>query len=206
MLKDKDIREGLFLFLEERYGKIRILEEKVIGRSRADIYMVTDEYLYGIEIKSDADTYTRLSRQTRDYDAFYDRNILVVGTSHAVHAHEHVPAYWGIITVEEVDGSLDFYVQREAAANPLQDLSRQLTLLWRPELVHIQQKFNLPAYKEKSKAFVQQKLIEKVPSTELSACIRQELFERDYTTIKEEINAYRRAKGRRARRRPPKRR
>ena len=28
MLLDKDIREPLFEFLEERYGKVRILEEK----------------------------------------------------------------------------------------------------------------------------------------------------------------------------------
>ena len=31
MLRDKDIREPLFGFLEEMYGKIRILEEKQIG-------------------------------------------------------------------------------------------------------------------------------------------------------------------------------
>ena len=31
MLLDKDIREPLFEFLEERYGKVRILEEKTVG-------------------------------------------------------------------------------------------------------------------------------------------------------------------------------
>ena len=40
MLYDKDIREPLFDFLEERYGKIRIIEEKRVGRSRADVMMV----------------------------------------------------------------------------------------------------------------------------------------------------------------------
>ena len=56
MLYDRDIREPLFDFLEETYGKIRILEEKMMGRSRADAVMVTADALYGIEIKSDADT------------------------------------------------------------------------------------------------------------------------------------------------------
>ena len=60
MLYDKDIREPLFDFLEETYGKVRILEEKMMGRSRADVVMVTSDSLYGIEIKSDADTYARL--------------------------------------------------------------------------------------------------------------------------------------------------
>ena len=43
MLRDKDTREPLFDFLEEMYGKIRILEEKQIGKSRADIVMVLPE-------------------------------------------------------------------------------------------------------------------------------------------------------------------
>ena len=40
MLYDKDIREPLFEFLEDRYGKVRLLEEQVMGQSRADIVMV----------------------------------------------------------------------------------------------------------------------------------------------------------------------
>ena len=56
MLLDKDIREPLFEFLEERYGKVRILEEKTVGSSRADVVMVIPDKIVGIEIKSDADT------------------------------------------------------------------------------------------------------------------------------------------------------
>ena len=76
ILHDSDIREPLFDFLEERFGKIRILEEKQIGRARADAVMVTERHLYGIEIKSDADTYTRLEKQVKYYDQYYDRNII----------------------------------------------------------------------------------------------------------------------------------
>lgn len=32
MLKDKDIREPLFDFLENRHSKIRIIEEKTMGK------------------------------------------------------------------------------------------------------------------------------------------------------------------------------
>ena len=102
MLYDKDIREPLFDFLEEMYGKIRILEEKQIGKSRADIVMVLPDLVAGIEIKSDADTYARLKRQVKDYDQFYDRNYVAAGSSHALHIEEHVPEWWGIITVEQV--------------------------------------------------------------------------------------------------------
>ena len=56
MLYDKDIREPLAFYLEEIYGKNRILEEQVMGQSRADMVMVVHDALYGIEIKSDADS------------------------------------------------------------------------------------------------------------------------------------------------------
>ena len=90
MLYDKDIREPLFEFLEETYGKVRLLEEQVMGQSRADIVMVVPDALYGIEIKSDADSYVRLERQIQDYDRYYDYNYVVVGTKHGAHIAEHV--------------------------------------------------------------------------------------------------------------------
>jgi len=100
--RDKDIREPLFEYLEEKYGKIRIIEEKMMGRSRADVVMVTEDALVGLEIKSDADTYARLSHQVKDYSRYFDYNFAVVGTSHAEHISEHVPDHFGIITVEYV--------------------------------------------------------------------------------------------------------
>lgn len=191
MIYDKDIREPLFDFLEVKYGKVRILEEKRTGKSRADVVMITDGAVCGIEIKSDADTYARLSKQTKDYDLYYDRNYIVVGSSHAQHVHEHVPEYWGIISVE-LDGSeLDFYCIREAAINPNMDMLHKLSLLWRPEMVHIQQLTGMPKYERLSKLNLCYKLIEKIPCDELGRLISDELFERDYTAIAQTINEYR---------------
>ena len=81
-LYDKDIREPLFFFLEETYGKVRFFEEKIIGKSRADIMMVTEGALTGIEIKSDADSYARLKGRIKDYNKFFDYNYVVIGTTH----------------------------------------------------------------------------------------------------------------------------
>ncbi|MCC8136613.1 MAG: sce7726 family protein [Clostridiales bacterium] len=198
-LKDKDIREPLFDFLEESYGKIRIFEEKRMGGSRADIVMVTPEQVVGIEIKSDADSYTRLRSQVEDYDRYFDQNIVVVGTSHAMHIEEHVPEYWGIITVEMEGREADFYVLREAAANPNMHRKQKLSLLWRPELVHIQALNHMPKYTEKSKEFVIDKILERVPEETLAPQISEELFERDYSTILETINEYRQQHGQKKR-------
>ncbi len=190
-LYDKDIREPLFDFLEEVYGKIRIIEEKTVGKSRADVVMVTPGLLCGIEIKSDADTYARLKRQVKDYDLYFDRNYAVVGSSHAMHIEEHLPAWWGIITVELVENNADFYILRKPLPNPAVDWERKISILWRPELAHIQEMNGLPGYKGKSKLFVQGKLLEKVPAGVLQEQLCGELFERDYTLIGEKIQEFR---------------
>ena len=99
ILYDKDIREPLFDYLEERFGKTRMFEEKIIGRSRADILMLTEKQIIGLEIKSDADTYERLKRQIRDYTKYCDENYVVIGKSHEKHIEEHIPEEWGVLTV-----------------------------------------------------------------------------------------------------------
>lgn len=201
MLYDKDIREPLFEFLEDRYGKVRFLEEQVMGQSRADIVMVVPKALYGIEIKSDADTYARLERQVRDYNLYYDYNIVVVGTSHATHIEEHVPKWWGIITVEQDGEKTDFYLMREAQYNPEMDWSHKIEILWRPELAHIQELNRMAAYKQKSKRFVADKIVEKVEPDVLGEQLSEELFERDYTKIWEQIQTFRKENGQKPRRR-----
>lgn len=191
VLYDKDIREPLFDYLEERYGKVRMIEEKQMGRSRADIVMVLPGELAGIEIKSDADTYARLERQVKDYDRFFDRNYVVAGSTHAMHIEEHVPEYWGIISVEWLDERVDFYMIREAHRNPKMEMKQKIRILWRLELVHIQEICGMARYEGKSKDFVRNKIVERLPAEILNGLISEELFERDYTEIGERIGEFR---------------
>ena len=172
-----------------------------MGLSRADIVMVIEGSVVGIEIKSDADTYARLSRQVRDYDKYYDRNYVVVGSTHALHVGEHIPEYWGIVSVEEMDGGIDFYKVRDAKINPKLKLDYKLELMWRPELVQIQKHFNMPKYNDKSKRFVIKAIADRtklpeehknhIPIGELNYQISELLFERDYSTIGQKIQEYR---------------
>ena len=196
ILLDKDIREPLFDFLEETFGKVRILEEKTTGRARADVVMITEKKLYGIEIKSDADTYARLKKQVKNYDMYYDRNIVVAGSSHAAHITEHVPKHWGIVTVEaDKDGHADFYILREPLDNPKVKDDRKISILWRIELNNLLKINGLPRYPRKSKYFVQQALIERVDHEILWKQACNELFEREYHLSK--TNSYVRPTGRR---------
>lgn len=202
-LYDHDIRDPLFLYLESLYGIVRFLEEKNTGEARADAVMVLDGLICGIEIKSDADTYARLPSQVINYDAYYDANFIVIGLSHLVHIREHVPSWWGIITSENDHGKIEFYMERHPQPNPMMTEKKKISILWRPELNHILERAGLPAYRQKSKDFVQNVLLEKVDSPVLWHMVTDELFERDYTEIAQTIRAYRTAHGKKPRKKRP---
>lgn len=216
MLYDKDIREPLFEYIEDNFGKVRVLEEKQIGKARADVMLVMDGMLVGVEIKSDADTYARLDGQVLEYNRCFDKNYVVVGTKHAQHIEEHVPQWWGIITVEEekTEGDLpdkvDFYVLRNSGLNPRRHheffRKRQLSFLWRPELLHLQEKYNLHKYPGKSKKFVQDYIFDSIDEESLKLEITNELFERDYQKMIEAINEYKKTKTRKTKTKRTKRR
>lgn len=183
ILYDMDIREPLYDYLEERFGKTRLFEEIPIGKSRADILMLTDELLIGVEIKSDADTYVRLKRQILDYNKYCDINYVVVGKSHEKHIEEHIPKCWGVLVVMAEGSRITIEEKRAADSNLRMKKELQITLLWRAELQHLLEVNHLPMYKQKSKKFVQQKLLEKTEWAKLKLQMCEELFERDYTLI-----------------------
>lgn len=201
-MTDKEMREPLFDYLEEFYGKIRIFEEKNAGSSRADVIGVIDGALLGFEIKSDRDSYTRLKTQTRDYDDFCDMNYLVVGKSHVRHAHEHIPGHWGIIVVrEEESGQIQVEMDQIPALNPKVSMANQIRFLWRPELAMLLELNELPAYRRKSKQFVQEKILERVPEETLKRQVTDLLFEREEQQLLDQIAAVRAERNPRVRKR-----
>ncbi len=173
---DKDIREPLFDYLDDRYGKVRTIEEKVINRSRADVLAVIPGEILGFEIKSDSDTYTRLRTQIKDYESFCDRCYIVVGEKH-IHAEEHVPEYWGIIFVNDEN----VIVERDAAPCPKVNINNQLNLLWRNELLNVQLKEGLPKLRNVRRLEIYKRLLDTCGLEKLKLDVTEELFERDYT-------------------------
>ena len=188
VLKDCDIRDDLCLYLENHYGQVRFFDELTMGKSRADIVMVTREAIFGIEIKSDADTYARLPRQIKDYDRYFDYNYVVVGSRHAHHIREHIPEYWGVLSAEYMvpgEREVDFYPIKTPDLSPKAKLKTQLSLLWRREIAHIQKINGLYKYSGKSRGFVEKYLMESVPEETLKQQMIEVLFERDYSIFDE---------------------
>ncbi len=194
---DKDMREPLFDYLDTEFGKVRTIEEKIIKKSRADVLAITDGAIIGIEIKSDADTYTRLATQVKDYDKYCDYCYIAVGESHRLHAAEHVPDHWGILVISP-DGEVR--EQREAELNKKVKLKTQLDLLWRPELLGIQMKYGYPKYANKKRSEIYDYLIERLDEEQLKKDMTDQLFERDYTVF--DIPALKKTRAKTERKKP----
>ena len=185
LLKDADIRDPLCDYFEEKYGTVRFFEELSMGKSRADIVLVTQDALIGVEIKSDADSYERLARQVKDYDRFFDFNYVVVGSTHALHVCEHVPPHWGVLSVERIGTKLDIYELAAPGPNKKVRLTNQLELLWRREWTALQAANHLHKYADKRRGFVKKYILASLPPESLKQQILETLRERDYSVFEE---------------------
>lgn len=176
---EHEIKDELFRCLDSSLEKVRVMEELVIAKSRADMVAVLPDKLIGFELKSDSDTYTRLRTQIKDYDRFFDYNCLVVGASHRRHAAEHVPEHWGVICIS--DGSAE--ILKVPSPNPKNErlkLRWQLSLLWRSELAHISKANGLHKYSNKKKLHIIYYMLDSVDHDILRRALCDELFEREY--------------------------
>lgn len=183
-LYDKDMREALFSYFEDNYGKIRFLEEFRMGKSRADAVMISEQGLTGFELKSDKDSLVRLKRQMKDYDKFYDYNYIVVGHHYEQKIADVVPEYWGIIKVFENDNEkIEVEVIRESKINDAKVLRNQLTFLWREELIKIIRAYKLGAVSGKNKSKLSTAIYSKLDEQTVRKELVYALMEREYPKI-----------------------
>jgi len=180
-LSDPQMREALFTYLDAKHPKIRIIDEKNIGRSRADLMGVTDGIIIGYEIKSDLDSYTRLKAQVRNYNKYFDVCYAVVGKSHQKGVIKHIPEFWGILVISEEYGQTSVFELRSADMNPKDITANKLSLLWKKEIQNIAVKNGLPKYSNKNKKYLLRMLQEMIPPKKLMLAFTEELFERDYS-------------------------
>ena len=180
---DSEIREVLCNYIEERCNKVRIMDEFVIGKSRADIVTVTNK-LTGFEIKGDKDTYIRLPLQIKEYTRCFQENYLVIGNSHRKSAEKQIPIKWGILLVYMSQGEPKIEMIR---ASKIYEKSyviwNQLGLLWRNELVNMLKKNGLKKCVGQTKYFIRKILWKNVLPEKLLEQICEELFERDWTVF-----------------------
>ncbi|HUG83132.1 MAG TPA: MmcB family DNA repair protein [Euzebya sp.] len=100
------------------------------GRVRADVAELTGDAIHLVEIKSAADTLSRLPRQADLYCRVADRCTLAADPAHLDAAAALLPDWWGLVAV---DGDR-LRMLRAGRPNPAPDPVTTAMLLWAPEL------------------------------------------------------------------------
>ena len=98
-MHDADLRQALHRRLARQHRDTphgtRILDEfGICGQVRVDVAVVNGA-LTGYELKSARDTLKRLPRQADYYSRVLDYAHIVVADTHAAHALQMVPSWWG---------------------------------------------------------------------------------------------------------------
>ncbi len=194
-LNDPAMREILFETIEMEYERrhepVRVFEELVIGKSRADAIVVTRDSLLGFEIKSDRDSLSRLEKQVHNYDRFCDYCYVVTGLHFIDRIEEQVPEHWGIYDIlKDEDGGLHIEMYREAVRNPAErptvKLKNQMNLLWRSELMKIVREYKIRGYSTRNKHKLRDLIVDSIGKEQAKLLTYELLINRDYSIYAEE--------------------
>ena len=144
---DKHVRKSLHEYLRKASGEASkpdavLIDELVVQRKngRVDVAVV-NAHLHCYEIKSDADTLTRLQRQVRVYGKVFDYLNVVVTDKHLALARAAVPSFWGIhvwfpksVLFNRPDEVL---LVQNPELNPEVDAASLTQLLWKPTALEL---------------------------------------------------------------------
>ncbi|MCR5790638.1 MAG: sce7726 family protein [Lachnospiraceae bacterium] len=189
-LNDPAMREILFETIECRYEAahepVRVFEELVIGKSRADAIIVTGDEILGFEIKSDRDSLNRLETQVRNYERFCDYCYIVTGLHYIDRIEEHVPEHWGIYDIlKDEEGQLHIELFREALRDPKErpavKLKNQMNLLWRSELMNIVRRYHIRGYSSRNKHKLRDLIVDTLGRVACKSLTCEALLNRDYS-------------------------
>lgn len=146
------------------------------GEIRADLVQVLDMHCY--EIKSAADSLTRLVGQGSRYARAFDQVTLVTAECHLKKAMPMLPPWWGVMVVPDEAGKT-FKQVRKAKPNKRHEPDVLVTLLKREEALQTLEELGITrGFKSKSLYVIQAKVAEMLSLEDLKAKVRLRLIER----------------------------
>ena len=187
--KDDDIRDVLKTILTDELRRFqketghpaRLISELGIehGNFRIDIVTING-IIHGYEIKSDADSLTRLPEQAGAYSAIFDKVTLVVGEKHIIRALSIIPDWWGVkLARSRSDGFVSLSNIRSPLKNTSIDKLAVSRLLWRNEALDILDSRNAVfGVKTKRRELIYQRLASVIDLIDLQEAVREKLFTR----------------------------
>ena len=181
MPSELEVREELRRWIAgQGNGGVQIVDEFWVPSTneRADLAAIGGT-LDGFEIKTAQDTLKRLPRQSEGYARLFDHCTAVVAERHLSGALETLPAWWGVVLIETVDGNPALCPVREAGPNPLIDGETLVRLLWKKEARDALGEIGVDVEEGASRCMLWERLVEAVSLTRLAELVRHALLGRD---------------------------
>lgn len=183
VMRDRDVRAALYRHLAAAdpgaWASALVIDELgLCGYVRVDVAVVSEtaKMLAGFEIKSAADTLTRLPAQVDMYSRMLDSCTLVVADTHADHARALIPPWWGILVARGHGGAVLLDEQRTATHNPAIAAQSLALLLWRDELVEaLQTRGAERGFVRKPRKVLAHRLAEVAELDEIRSLVRERL-------------------------------
>jgi len=167
---DAIVRAALKAVWLPRHPTLAVLDEVglFLHEARVDLVVVTDR-LEAYEIKSDADSLTRLPTQAQMYSRVFERVTLVCAARHIQRALTIVPDWWTVLEVTHGDET-PFTCRQAGAQNPAVDPFAVAQLLWRDDALDaLARRDCATGLWTRTRPAIWRALSELVPATELLA-------------------------------------
>jgi hypothetical protein len=149
------------------------------AKVRVDVAVING-CVHGFEIKSAADTLTRLPQQLALYEQCLEKLTIVCADKHVAGVRELAPRWCGIVKVTKGSrGGIAFVTMREPKRNPNIQPYRLAHLLWRSEAVAILSQANAsPQVLRAPRKTLYKSLAAKFSVEEITAFIKQSMASR----------------------------
>lgn len=180
MLRDHDIRPALRRLVQELEADSPdcvVIEELGLnkGAVRVDVAVVNG-IMHAYEIKSDADSLRRLTKQVEYYGRCFDRVSLVLGQKHLELAEKAVPLWWELLRVAPGGDGPEFQTVRSGQQNPARDARALIELLWREDtLALLEKKGAAKGVRSKSREVLWDRAAEMLGLEEIADAVRAHL-------------------------------
>jgi hypothetical protein len=144
------------------------------AKVRVDIAVING-CIHGYEIKSAQDTLDRLSGQLAHYEQCLEKLTLVCAVRHVQRVLTIAPTWCGVVEARKGPrGGIDFTTIRRSSINPAVMPDKLAHLLWRPEVVQILTRLNVPAADlRKPRKQLYLRLAELLSTTQITGYIRE---------------------------------
>ena len=148
------------------------------GEASIDVGAITETAIYGVEVKGNGDSTSRLLRQGWVYSRAAYQMWLLPAPSLEKGCKKHKPQGWGML---HVDGDSLDEVQRVHAEHPLPNAAATLlSILWKPEILKLSRELGLSFKQSQTCHVIEAGMAEELPLSVIRPKVCQILRKRKW--------------------------